>query len=32
MNTLAPSFFYMINLILAGKEDMRESLDEIDFG
>ena len=30
MNTLAPSFL-LINLILAGKEDMHESLDEIEF-
>ena len=25
MNTLAPSFFDLINLILSGKEDMHES-------
>ena len=31
MNTLAPSFFVLINLILAGKEDMHESLDELQF-
>ena len=31
MNTLAPSFFDLINLILAGKEDMPESLDEFEF-
>ena len=31
MNTLVPSFFYLINLILAGKEDMYESLDEFKF-
>ena len=30
MNTLAPSFD-LINLILAGKEDMHESLDEFEF-
>ena len=29
VSTLAPSF--LINLILAGKEDMHESLDEIEF-
>ena len=31
MNTLAPSFFEMIILILAGNEDMHESLDEFKF-
>ena len=31
MNTLAPSIFDLINLILAGKEDMHESLDEFKF-
>ena len=31
MNTLAPSFFYLVNLILACKEDMHESFDEIEF-
>ena len=31
MNTLAPSFFKSIILILAGKEDMHESLDEFKF-
>ena len=31
VNTLAPSIFDSINLILAGKEDMHESLDEIEF-
>ena len=31
MNTLAPSFLILINLILAGKEDMHESLDEFEF-
>ena len=31
MNTLAPLFFYLINLILAGNEDMHESLDELKF-
>ena len=36
MNTLAPScsssfIFDLINLILAGKEDMHESLDEFEF-
>ena len=31
MNTLAPSFFYLINLILAGKEDMHKSLDGFEF-
>ena len=28
MNTLAPSFFDLIILILTGNEDMHESLDE----
>ena len=32
MNTLAPSFFESIILILAGNEDMHESLDEFNFG
>ena len=32
MNTLAPSFFYSINLILTGNEDMHESLYEFKFG
>ena len=31
MNTLAPSFIDFINLILAGNEDMHESLDEFKF-
>ena len=31
MNTLAPSFFDSIILILAGNEDMQESLDEYKF-
>ena len=31
MNTLAPSFFKSIILILAGKEDMHESLYEFKF-
>ena len=31
MNTLAPSFFESIILILAGNEDMHESLDEFKF-
>ena len=31
MNTLAPSFFDLINFILIGKEDMIESLDEYNF-
>ena len=31
MNTLAPSFFDFIILILAGKKDMQESLDELKF-
>ena len=31
MNTLAPSFLKSIILILAGKEDMNESLDEFEF-
>ena len=31
MNTLAPSFFDLINLILAGKEDMHEGLYEFKF-
>ena len=31
MNTLAPSFFKSIILILAGNEDMHESLDEFKF-
>ena len=31
MNTLAPSFFKSIILILAGKEDMYESLNEFKF-
>ena len=31
MNTLAPSFFKSIILILAGDEDMHESLDEFKF-
>ena len=31
MNTLAPSFFESIVLILAGNEDMHESLDEFEF-
>ena len=32
MNTLAPSFIFdLINLILAGKEGMHESLDEFEF-
>ena len=31
MNTLAPSFFDLINIILAGKEDMHESLDDFKF-
>ena len=31
MNTLAPSFFYSIILVLAGKKDMHESLDEFKF-
>ena len=31
MNTLAPSFFDLINLFLAGKEDMHENLDEFEF-
>ena len=32
MNTLAPSFFLSIILILAGNKDMHESLDEFKFG
>ena len=31
MNTLAPSFFKSTSLILAGKEDMHESLYEFKF-
>ena len=31
MNTLAPSFFKSIILILAGNEDMHKSLDEFEF-
>ena len=31
MNTLAPSFFNSIILILAGSEDMHDSLDEFKF-
>ena len=31
MNTLAPSFFDSIILILAGNEAMHESLDEFEF-
>ena len=31
MNTLAPSFFDSIILILAGNEDMHESLEEFKF-
>ena len=31
MNTLAPSFFESIIFILAGNEDMHESLDEFKF-
>ena len=31
MNTLAPSFLMGVFFILAGIEDMHESLDEIDF-
>ena len=31
MNILAPSIFNLINIILAGKEDMHESLDEFEF-
>ena len=31
MNTLAPSFFESIILILAGNEDMHESLDKFKF-
>ena len=31
MNTLAPSFFKSIILILAGNEDMHKSLDEFKF-
>ena len=31
MNTLAPSFFNSIILILAGNEDMHKSLDEFKF-
>ena len=31
MNTLAPSFFHLINLILAGKVDMHKSFDELEF-
>ena len=30
MNTIAPSFV-LINIILAGKEDMHESLEEFEF-
>ena len=31
MNTLAPSFFNSINFILAGNEEMHESLNEFKF-
>ena len=31
VDTLAPSFFYWIFFILAGIEDMHESLDEFEF-
>ena len=31
MNTLAPSFFNWIFFILAGSEDMHESLKELEF-
>ena len=31
MNTLAPSFFELIFLILAGNDDMHKSLDEFKF-
>ena len=31
VNTLAPSFYYSIILVLSGNEDMHESLDEFKF-